>query len=153
MDSHIDICRLIKQGGVYYNVPGKTPEDVYARLCSIAVFPEDLSADDVYDRLLEREKRMTTAVGNGIAIPHPGVPLLKNVESQRIILCYPESFLDMNAPDGRLVSALFFLFTSNRQDHQQILARMASLFQIVSIRKLLERQAPESELLAEISRY
>lgn len=153
MEPKIDICDLVKKGGVYYDVPGTTAAEVYKDICGRIELPEGLSANLFCDELVKREQMMSTAVGNGIAIPHPRPLLLSKQESQRIVLCFPKEFLDMNAPDERLVSALFILLTSSVKDHLQILAQIADLVQKVDVRRVLERQAPEEEVLAVLKQY
>ncbi len=151
MDPKVDICDLIKKGGVYYNVQGTTVSEVYKEICSQLSLPENISTDLLYSELIKREEMMSTAVGNGIAIPHPRPLLLSKPESQRIILCFPKQPLNMNAPDERLVSALFILLTSSRQDHLAILAKLADLVQKVAVRRVLEEQACEEDVLATLA--
>ncbi|MBE6344655.1 MAG: PTS sugar transporter subunit IIA [Spirochaetaceae bacterium] len=153
MELKIDICSLIKKGGVYYDVPGDTVEEVYKNVCQQLDLPEGITGEQLCTELLKREKIMSTAVGNGIALPHPRPLILKENESQRIVLFFPKNRLDMSAPDERLVSACFILLTSNVNDHMQILSQIADLVQKVSIRCALEDQASEEELFTEIQRY
>ncbi|MBO5137843.1 MAG: PTS sugar transporter subunit IIA [Spirochaetaceae bacterium] len=149
----IDICELIKKGGIFYDVEGSTPEEVYKNVCNVVDLPEDLSGETLLKELVNREQLMSTAVGNGVAIPHPRPLLLTKPESQRIILCFSKKGLDMNAPDERLVTSLFILLTSSRQDHLEILSTLADLFQKVEVRRALEQQFPEKKLFAEIEKF
>lgn len=153
MELKIDICSLIKKGGVYYDVEGDTAEEVYKNICDQLELPEGITSEKLCSELIKREKTMSTAVGNGIALPHPRPLILKNAESQRIVLCFPKNRLDMASPDGRLVSALFILLTSNVNDHMQVLSKIADLVQRVSIRCALEDQASEEEIFTEIQRF
>ncbi|AEE17668.1 PTS sugar transporter subunit IIA [Treponema brennaborense] len=149
-ETTINVCDLIEKGGVFYGVPGAAAADVYAFVCAHADFPAEISADVFCRELISRDALMSTAVGNGIALPHPTHPLLKDASLQRIFLCFPERPLDMNAPDGRPVSSLFILLTGGSRCHLDILSQLANLFQKTSVRHLLERQADKNTLLAEM---
>jgi PTS system nitrogen regulatory IIA component len=95
---------------------------------------------------------MSTAVGNGISLPHSRYPILKNGEDQRIIVCYLKEPLQMNAPDGRLVSTMFILLTSSPQFHLKVLSQLAFLFQNKEFRKTLENKPQKAELLEAIKK-
>ena len=79
---------LIRNGGVFTDVEGKTPQEIFANVCPKVDFPEDFDREALIAELVEREKILSTAVGNGIAIPHPRKSMVKEDEDQRIIVCY-----------------------------------------------------------------
>jgi PTS system nitrogen regulatory IIA component len=95
---------------------------------------------------------MSTAVGNGISLPHSRYPILKNSDDQRIIVCYLKKDLQMNAPDGRLVSTMFILLTSSPQFHLKVLSQLAFLFQNKDFRTTLENKPNQAELLEAVKK-
>src|SRR6266481_3653783 len=63
----------------YYNVPGGNfSEAVRAALDRLDLPPEN-DKDLICDLMVSREKLMTTAVGDGVAVPHVRVPVVVNV--------------------------------------------------------------------------
>jgi Phosphotransferase system mannitol/fructose-specific IIA domain (Ntr-type) len=147
MNSEFDIAELIHKGGVYDNVEGETPESVYEKISTMIPLPQDMSAEAVYDALAARERVLSTAVGNGIALPHARAPIMKSVDDQRICIVYLKNPLDMKAPDERKVFVMFVLLTFNSQSHLRILSSLVTLFRKTQFRKLLEKHAGEAELL------
>jgi PTS system nitrogen regulatory IIA component len=148
MINDINLCSLIHRGGVYFNVRGSTPEAVYRVVSESLQLPKELSADTLYNELCQREELMSTAVGNGIAIPHPRYPLLKNPDDERLVVCFPDKPVSMNAPDPRPVYAMFFLLTASSQSHLKVLSQLAYLFQKAEFRFGLEKKPLEPDLLA-----
>lgn len=142
-----DLASLIQKGGVFTDVEGSCPEEIFKKICDSVHFPESISSEAVYNALCSREKIMSTAVGNGIALPHASVPIIKEEEEQRIIVAYLKNPLDMKAPDERLVYVMFFILTQNRQTHLEVLSSLVSLFGDVKFRKVLEGHASEKEIL------
>ncbi len=138
MDYEIQIDDLIKNGGILYDVDGRTPEEVYKNICTQCAFPENLSSQDVFVELMQREELMSTAVGHGIAIPHPRHPILKDSKNQQIIVAYLKNPIVMNAPDAKPVYVLFLILTCSAKVHLQALSRLAFLFQKEEFRKILE---------------
>lgn len=144
----VDIANLIHKGGVYYSVEGDTPDLVYKTITDRMDIPESVGKEAVYDALCAREQIMSTAVGNGIALPHARSSIIKDEEDQKIAVVYLKNPIDMKAPDNIKVYVMFILLTQNPQTHLQILSSLAGLFQKQKFRSLLEKNASEEELVA-----
>lgn len=104
-----------------------------------------LSAADVLQSLLARERLGSTGLGNGIAIPHCR---LKNIESVVGALITLETAIDFDAIDGAPVDILFVLVAPERalQEHLNALAALASQFNHSDYRQHL-RAATDAEQL------
>ncbi len=143
----VDIVRQIQAGGVYFDVEGNSPEEIYKKVTEMMPLPDSVSAGAVYDALCVREKIMSTAVGNGIALPHARAPLIRDEKDSRICVAYLKTPLDMSAPDDRKVFVMFILLTHNPQTHLEVLSSLAELFRNADFRRLLEARAGEPEIL------
>ena len=146
MENEVDITQLIHRGGIFKNVEGNTPQEVYSKLSKMIDLPDGMTADQVYNALCAREQVLSTAVGNGIALPHARAPIMKNEKDQRICVVYLKKPIDMKAPDERNVFVMFVLLTHNSQIHLKILSTLAGLFRSAKFRKALEDQADEATL-------
>ena len=150
MDSAFNICQLIENGGVFDNIEGSTPEEIYDAVSKLVPLPIGLERNVFRNELVEREKILSTAVGNGIAIPHPRKPLIKNDEDQRIIVCYPKRPLSMGEPDERKVGTMFILLSKTNQVHIQALSAIAKLIHKKDFRDLLETRPDVKKLTSAI---
>ncbi|MEI6882700.1 MAG: PTS IIA-like nitrogen regulatory protein PtsN [Bacteroidota bacterium] len=85
-----------------------------------------LSAREVFDILLQRERLGSTGVGGGIAIPHGKLPHFDRLFA---LFARLEKPVDFDAADGQPVDLLFMLLTpeSAGADHLKALARIARL--------------------------
>lgn len=146
MENDIDIAQLIHRGGIFVDVDAATPSEVYEFISKKIELPESLSASQLEEALNAREMVLSTAVGNGIALPHARTPIMKTEDEQKIVVVYLKNPIDMKAPDERLVSTMFILLTSNSQVHLKILSCLANLFRSIRFRKALEDRAGEAEL-------
>ena len=153
MDSLLDVCALIQKGGVYSNVKGSTAEEVYSNLSKLVNLPSNLSPEFVASELAEREKVLSTAVGNGVAIPHPKRPLLENEDDQRIIVCYPEHSVSMHSPDGKDVYVMFVILSHSTKFHLQALSALAKVLKNEAFQHKLETKPEQNVLLAEVKNY
>lgn len=86
-----------------------------------------VTADQVFDRLLERERLGSTGLGQGIALPHARMADVSEAYGTLIQL---QSGVDFDAIDNRPVDLAFGLVVPQdaTQEHLQLLAKLASLF-------------------------
>ena len=143
----VNLAELIHKGGVFSGVEGSSPEEIYKKITGMISLPAGMSAETVLKALCEREKIMSTAVGNGIALPHARIPIVKDENEQRISIVYLKNPIDMQAPDERKVFVMFVILTANQHAHLQVLSELVQLFQNREFKKLLEKNAGEAELL------
>lgn len=147
MDSNVSIVDLIHKGGIYNDIEGKSPEEIYKKICGMIPLPDYITPEIAYAALCDREKVLSTAVGNGIALPHARSPIMKSDKDQRICIVYLKNPLDMKAPDERRVYVMFILLTFNSQSHLKVLSELVKMFRRPQFRKLLESHAGEAEIL------
>ncbi|MFT4767964.1 MAG: PTS system nitrogen regulatory IIA component [Glaciecola sp.] len=88
---------------------------------------EEFHPDELVSGMLAREKLGSTALGNGIAIPHCR---LSDCDSPCGVILTLSSGADFDAPDDENVDLLFALVVPSEatQDHLNLLADLARLF-------------------------
>ena len=148
LNGGVDLATLIHRGGVYFDIEGSTPEEIYGKISQLIKIPEGLTPEQICSALCAREQVLSTAVGNGIALPHARSSIIKNEEEQQICVVYLKNSIDMKAPDEREVFVMFVLLTHNSQVHLKVLTELAGLFRNLRFRKALESHAGEAELLS-----
>ncbi len=146
-----DLCALIHKGGVF-SVEGKTMKAVYSEMLAKMNLPEGLDQRQFFEELLVRERILSTAVGDGVAIPHSRKPMISDSEAQRLAICFLKEPLDMNAPDGMKVQVLFVPLTALSSFHLELLSRIALLVRNAEFKKLLWTQPDEDTLCAAIKK-
>ena len=114
--------------------------------------PSEILPVNLYEGLCAREAVLSTAVGNGIAIPHSQQPLLKNPKDQRIFICYLKNPIDMNAMDNKKVQTLIIPLSSSVQSHLQIISLPAQLLSNSDLKKALELKLGLNEIYPLIRR-
>jgi PTS system nitrogen regulatory IIA component len=95
----------------------------------------------VVDSLLAREKLGSTALGQGIAIPHGRIKGLATARGAFVRLAAPIAF---DAPDGKPVAQVFVLLVPEHatEQHLQLLSELAQMF---SERRFRERLAAAAD--------
>ncbi len=153
MHEPISLSAMIRSGGVHYNVSGSRPEQVFSDLASRVSLPPAVSKGVFLTGLIERERLMTTAVGNGIALPHPRTPLISDRGDERVYVCFLDKPVNFESLDGKPVYALFVLLSADSQTHLRTLSQLSYLFQQEEFRSFLRKKPDTEELIDAIQKY
>jgi len=135
----VSLISLLYQGGIYYDIPGITVEETIRNAVAAIRIPDDLNRDDVYTALMQREGMMSTAVGKGIAFPHPRCPIISDIDNESLSLCFLKEKVDCKAHDDEPVSVLFVIISSNPGSHLEILSKISFLCQHTDFISLLHK--------------
>ncbi len=103
------------------------------------------SADDIYERLLNRERMGSTGIGEGIAIPHCR---LKQCDKTFGVLLQLEKPIDFDAIDQQPVDLIFALLVPEEatDEHLKTLSMLAQKLSQADYREAL-RNSPDSQNL------
>jgi PTS system nitrogen regulatory IIA component len=146
------LAEALSLGGVHEGVAAS------GRDAAIRAAVERLPLGAVADRetlveiMLAREAAGSTAVGDGIAIPHVRAPIVQSGVQPAIALCTLAQPVDFGARDGKPVHTLFLLATPTVNAHLMILARLAAALHDADFKSAVLRRAPAEEILAHARR-
>jgi PTS system nitrogen regulatory IIA component len=135
------IAELFTPQRFHYNVPGCSFAEVFRAAIEMFELPSEADKELIHDLLVSREKLMTTAIGDGLAIPHLRVPLVANVPRPTLGIFFTAEPIDMGALDGTPVHTLFVLLSLTPKQHLELLARLAFIFRQPDFVKLLRERA------------
>jgi len=97
--------------------------------------------------MLEREALAPTALGMGLAFPHPRSPVTGH-HAPFIFVAYLKKPVDWGAPDGERVKAVFFLAATSLEGHLRTLSALAKAGKEPKFQALLDAHAPTETLAA-----
>ena len=141
------LLAAFERGGIHYGVAGANREDVLRAVADLPGVPAGVDRALLAQLLIGREALASTAVGEGIAIPHPRDPLVVGVEAPHVLVCFPARPVDFGALDGCPVRLLFVVLSASVRQHLQILARLSFALHDAELRARLDRRAPAPEIL------
>ena len=112
------IWKYLDADKIFLDVPLENKKKLIQFLAKI---PEkcghDISADDVAERLMNREKTMSTGIGRGIAIPHA---THAEVTDPIIAFIRPKSPIEFDSLDNHPVDIVFGLIMPENKTHLHI---------------------------------
>jgi PTS system nitrogen regulatory IIA component len=120
------ITDLVAPNAIIPGLRVNTKKQVLHELAARAAALTGQNERAIFDVLMQREKLGSTAVGNGIAIPHGKLPTLSRLFG---LFARLERPVDFESLDGQPVDLLFLLLAPEGAgaDHLKALARVARL--------------------------
>lgn len=146
--SELSLAEALKAGGVHYRVLGDDKDSVLRAVVDLLPLQDSTVRRFLAEMLLARENLGSTAVGDGVAIPHPRFPVILPPSPETLSLCFLEHPIDFGALDNKPVHTLFVLISASVKGHLRLLSRLAFALQNESFRSLLESRADRDALFA-----
>ncbi|MBJ9976167.1 PTS IIA-like nitrogen regulatory protein PtsN [Pseudomonas sp. S75] len=140
---------ILTPGRSLVNVPGGSKKRVLETVATlIAAQVPELKMQDVFEKLLARERLGSTGFGNGIAIPHCRLEGCTQPVSALLHLSSP---IDYDAIDGAPVDLLFVLLVPEAatDGHLKLLSQIAGMLDRKDVRDRL-RAADSNEALYQV---
>ncbi len=128
------------------NVQGGSKKRVLEHIAELVAKDQPgLSADNIFDSLIGRERLGSTGFGNGIAIPHCRIP---GASEPLSLVMHLANAIDFDALDGAPVDLLFVLLVPEEatNEHLELLSQIAGLLDKADIRQQL-RAADSNQAL------
>jgi PTS system nitrogen regulatory IIA component len=141
------LSECVRAGGVH-PVPAASKEVLLRRVVDLLPLPPRVDRTFLLEMMLARERLGSTALGSGIAIPHPREPLVLQVSRPSVSVCYLEPPVDLDAIDRRPVHTLLVFVAPTVRMHLHVLAALGAALHAPEIPPLLAARAPATQLLA-----
>ena len=112
----------------------------------LAANSEEPAVEQIFERLLERERLGSTGLAGGVALPHARMPGIQDSRGAFLRLAEP---IEFDALHGRPVDLVFALLVPEdaNEEHLQLLSKLAATFNREDLRNRL-READAEQALA-----
>lgn len=144
------LVEALKSGGVHYRVSGNTKETVLREVVQLLRLPGEVDREFLLRVLLAREAMASTAIGDGIAIPHVRNPVVLHIDRPTIALCFLEEAIEYGSLDGEPVHILFTIISPTTRAHLHLLAKLSFVLRDRDVRQGLQTQDARQDLLDQI---
>jgi len=142
------VCDALRRGGIVRDVAGNNKPAVLQEVVRRMPLPASVDRDLMFRMLLAREALASTAIGDGIAFPHPRNPIVLHVPEPQVTLCYLKDPVSFGAMDDVPVYALFTLVSPTPRDHLHLLSRLSFVLRREPFRESVTKRGDDSAILA-----
>jgi PTS system nitrogen regulatory IIA component len=141
------LVEALEAGGVHYRVSGHDKGSALREVVQLLRLPGEVDREFLLRVLLAREAMASTAIGEGIAIPHVRNPVVLHIDRPTIALCFLERPIEYGAIDGGPVHTLFAIISPTTRAHLHLLAKLTFVLRDRELRRCLHDQDPRQEIL------
>ncbi len=141
------ISDILDETRILTNMEGDSKSDVINSLIDlVAVSPKVLDKEKVREAIFEREKIMSTGVGNGFAIPHGKTDAVSDIVAAFAVTKKP---INYEALDEQPVRLIFLLIGKGNMvgPHIKLLSRISRLMNKEEFRKRLLEASASKEVM------
>jgi len=143
----VKVYSLLTQDMVIPELESTTKDDALREMGAFLKKRNKIAKDkDLYEKLLQREELGSTAIGDGVAIPHCK---MKGVKNPVVMLAISKKGLDFHSLDGK-PSHIFFLVVSSPDNPSVNLQILAAIAHLVRKAKRVIRKIQEAEDITKI---
>jgi PTS system nitrogen regulatory IIA component len=146
------LAAALEAGGFFYHLAGADKESALRAAIESMPLPEKMDRHLLLQLFLAREALATTAIGDGIALPHVRSPIVLHVPTPLISLCFLDKAIDFGALDGKPVHVLFSLISPTVHIHLQLLSRLSYALHDARFREVVTGQGAPEDILKEARR-
>jgi len=147
------LLNALAAGGIHYHVPGADKTAVLRAVVDVLKLPEDVDREFLFSVLLARESLGSTAIGEGIAIPHVRNPIVLHLGHPVVALCFLDHPIDFGAVDSKPVNTLFTLISPTVPAHLQLLSLLMYALQNAEFKAAVISQAAPQTILAALESH
>lgn len=140
------VNHLLDDDSFHYNC-NLTETDYIDQMVREIKFDNDQIDLEIISTLLKsRESLMSTAIGNGISLPHPRVPIILGRDKPLLNIFFPVKPLQLDSIDGKPVHTIILLISQSIKQHLSLLAHMSFLLSNETVRFALENRIEKEEI-------
>ena len=125
---YVPLSRLIDEESMIMDLKSTDKIGVLTELAQKA-FDNKLISDKEYliYKLIEREELTSTAIGNGIALPHLRRPSNKVINEPKIVIGISNYGVDYSSSDGKPTHIFFLILSDSEVVHLRILSKISRI--------------------------
>lgn len=146
------LAEALESGGIHYRVEGTDKNSVLRSVVDRMPVAREVDRAFLHEVLSARESLGSTALGEGIAIPHVRNPIVLHILEPTITLCFLEHPIDFGAPDGLPVDILFTLVSPTVRSHLHLLSKLASALRDPRFKAVVVQRGTREEIISEAHR-
>jgi PTS system nitrogen regulatory IIA component len=137
----------LESGGIHYRLGGADRDAVLRSVVDVIRIDIEAERHEVFEALKAREDLASTAIGDGLALPHLRNPLRFHFERPSVALCFLEQPVDWHALDRQPVRALLVVVASTVRAVLQLHSRAYFALREPEFRAAVLGEASREQLL------
>lgn len=146
------LSEVLETGGIFYRLEGKDSNTAISSLIKALPLLDAPVRQFLLQSYLAREALNSTAIGEGIAIPHSRVRVVPYIVRPMAAIGFLEEPVDFKALDGQPVQIMFTVLSPHLKTHLHVLSRFMQALADPGFRESLRKQELRETILSHCRR-
>ncbi|MEW6237627.1 MAG: PTS sugar transporter subunit IIA [Candidatus Omnitrophota bacterium] len=146
------LAEVLRNGGIFFRLEGTDFRSAVGSLIKALPLFDETVRQFLLESYWAREELNSTAIGDGIAIPHSRVRVVPYIVRPMAALGFLEEPVDFKALDGQPVRILFTVLSPYLQAHLHVLSRFLLALRDAGFREALRKQELRETILSHCRR-
>jgi PTS system nitrogen regulatory IIA component len=155
LNTSLHLADSLEAGGVFYEVPGGDLESVLRATIARFPLPQGYDRASLLQLFMARESLGSTAIGDGIALPHirfSGFPPGFHAPQNLVALSFLKQLIPYKVPDDKPVRIVISVVSSTVTHYFRIFRQLSNALHDASFRKAVMERQPCDQILQEVKR-
>lgn len=149
----VSIAGLLSRENIFLDLPAGSPREVLGALVDRLKLPEPVDRELLLARLLEREALCSTALEDGVAIPHTPRSRERLLRDHDLVAIGRTSFpVEFGALDGQPTSVFVLVLARDERAHLTLLAKVARMVREADVQAVLRSAEDPDEIVRAVAR-
>lgn len=126
----IKITPLLKEENIIFNFYARSKMQAIQKLVDVIIKNNKISSsqgEKLSQAVIERERLCSTAVGEGVAIPHPRNVVVDKIRKPLLGIGICKNGMDFESIDGKPTHLIFLLSAPRSDIHLKLMARLSRM--------------------------
>lgn len=146
------LAAVLASGGVVHHLSAADKDAALRAVVGALPLPPSADREALCELFLARESAGSTAVGDGVAIPHPRYPVILPLDRPVLGVFYLAQPIEFGAPDLAPVHTLFVLACPTMRTHLHLLSRLAGALRDPAFHEAVSKRSGLDALVAAAGR-
>ena len=140
-----ELKKAMERGGLHQLEGGSDWKTLFREATGLLNYDTTIQ-NQVFEQLVQREELSSTALGNGIAVPHPRIPMKLELRESLVLSLFLNQPVNLKAPDKKPVYSLFLLLSCEAREHLQFLSQIAMVLHEPSMPEFINKHPNQEQL-------
>ncbi|MBN2724831.1 MAG: PTS sugar transporter subunit IIA [Deltaproteobacteria bacterium] len=142
------LVELIPVNHIVLNLKSGSVGDILRQLVSVLEQTGEIkNSEDFIRTLIQREEMMSTAVENGIALPHPRTPEKTGIDKNLVVIGICPEGTDFNSLNGAKSYIFALLAACDTTSHLRLMAKISYFLRTEGTVEAMKAASSENEIL------
>lgn len=150
--NQIKLCEILQKNNILIENYAENKYEIISNLVSSLIINDSELREKAFEAVVTREEEMSTAIGNGFAIPHAK---LNEIETVNMAIAIIKEAVDFDSLDGEDVNIVLLVLSNGNElgQHIKVLSKASRVLSNEKLRNDLATAKSSEDVIAILEKF